>query len=212
MAWTDPAGHVWTTGEAVTAANMNTFIRLNLEETCPDTATTAGDIIFADAANSMGSRVGIGAANTHLVSDGSSPVWRAIQTDVDTASKTNDSGANGTGYFKLASLSAWIFASEIEATVTTGTEALVLWKANIFNDTAGGRVFLSYSVSGATTVAASDTRAIQFESTAAGDLAEFGGFDLVIGLTAGSNVFTLEGRVTAGVGTLQRPEIAVIGF
>lgn len=32
MAWTAPSGHVWTTGEVVTAANMNTYIRLNLED------------------------------------------------------------------------------------------------------------------------------------------------------------------------------------
>ena len=31
MAWTDPAGHVWVTGEVVTAANLNTYVRLNLE-------------------------------------------------------------------------------------------------------------------------------------------------------------------------------------
>lgn len=28
--WTDPGGHVWTTGEMVTAANMNTYIKDNL--------------------------------------------------------------------------------------------------------------------------------------------------------------------------------------
>ena len=31
MPWTDPAGHVWVTGEVVTAANLNTYVRLNLE-------------------------------------------------------------------------------------------------------------------------------------------------------------------------------------
>jgi hypothetical protein len=30
MAWTDPAAHVWTTGEVVTAANLNTYIKDNL--------------------------------------------------------------------------------------------------------------------------------------------------------------------------------------
>lgn len=30
MAWTDPAGHVWTTGEIVTAASMNTYIKDDL--------------------------------------------------------------------------------------------------------------------------------------------------------------------------------------
>ena len=31
MSWTNPDNHVWTTGEIVTAANMNTYIRLNLD-------------------------------------------------------------------------------------------------------------------------------------------------------------------------------------
>jgi hypothetical protein len=30
MAWTDPAAHVWTTGEQVSAANMNTYLKDNL--------------------------------------------------------------------------------------------------------------------------------------------------------------------------------------
>ncbi len=210
MAWTDPAGHVWVTGEIVTAANMNAFIRLNLEETCPDTATTAGDIIFADAANSMGSRVGIGAATTHLVSDGSAPVWRAIATDVDQGSNTLDS-TEGTTYFTLATAVVG-FASEIEVTVTTGTVALVLFKSLLANNTASASTLLSYSISSATTAAASDAHALQYESGAANDLAHFGGFDLRTGLTAGSNVFTLEARVPSGVGTIGRPEIAVIAF
>lgn len=31
MAWTAPDSHVWTTGEVVTATNLNTYIRLNLD-------------------------------------------------------------------------------------------------------------------------------------------------------------------------------------
>ncbi len=207
MAWTDPAGHVWTTAETVTAANMNTFIRLNLEETCPDTATTAGDIIFADAANSMGSRVGIGAANSHLVSTGSAPVWRSVATDTDTGSGISVV----TGYTTLADAITWNFSAEVEVTVTTGTRALVLFKAELSNSSAGARTIMSYSVSSATTIAASNNRSIKFESGGADNESEFGGFDLVT-VTAGSNVFTLEGRVTAGTGTIQRPEIVVIGF
>lgn len=30
MSWTAPSGHVWTTGEIVSAANMNTYIKDNL--------------------------------------------------------------------------------------------------------------------------------------------------------------------------------------
>lgn len=31
MAWTDPAAHVYVTGEVVTAATLNTYVRLNLQ-------------------------------------------------------------------------------------------------------------------------------------------------------------------------------------
>ncbi len=205
MAWTAP--RTWVTGETVTAALMNAHIRDNLLETSAATVTTAGDIAYADAANSMGSRVGIGAANTHLVSTGTDPAWSEIGTDVDGAS--GDSVL--TSYTPLGDFD-WSFAGQIEVTVTTGTEALVLWKARMFNNTGGSSTFLSYSVSGATTVAASDTFAIFYESSGANDAAEFGGFDLRTGLTAGSNVFTLEGRVSGNTGTIDNPEIAVIGF
>jgi len=32
VAWTDPVGHVWITGEVVTAGSLNTYVRLNLQE------------------------------------------------------------------------------------------------------------------------------------------------------------------------------------
>ena len=205
MAWTAP--RTWVTGETVTAALMNAQIRDNFLETSAATVTTAGDLVYADAANSMGSRLAIGVANSHLVSDGSAPVWRAIATDVDAAS---NSGTTAT-YTSLAS-SPWLFSAEIEVTVTTGTAALVLFKANLSNDTAGSLTSLSYSVSGATTVAADDGHMVRYESPNANDRALFGGFDLRLGLTAGSNVFTLEGKTSANNGTIHRPEIAVIGF
>ena len=210
MAWTAP--RTWVTGETVTAALMNAHIRDNFLETSAATVTTAGDIAFADAANSMGNRLAIGAANGHMVVNdaGTAPAWRAVATDVDTASNTYDS-SNGTVYVPLSDVN-WGFASDIEVTVTTGTVALILWKARMSNNTAGSLTFLSYSVSSATTVSAADTFAINYESSVANDGAEFGGFDLRTGLTAGSNVFTLEGRVNANIGTIDNPEIAVIGW
>ena len=184
---------------------MNAQIRDNLLETAAATATTAGDIIYADAANSMGSRVAIGAATSHFVSAGNIPVWRTIATDVDTGSNTN----TGTSYSDLAN---WGFASNVEVTVTCGTVALVLFKAQLANATGGALTHLSFSVSVSSTVAASDNHGIDYEASNAADRAGIGGFDLRTGLTAGSNTFTLEGRVTAGTGTIARPEIAVFGF
>jgi hypothetical protein len=41
MAWTAPSGHVWATGETVTAASMNTYIANDLTFVYGDTAWTA---------------------------------------------------------------------------------------------------------------------------------------------------------------------------
>ncbi len=206
MAWTAP--RTWVTAETVTAALMNAEIRDNLLETSAATVTTAGDMAFADAANSMGSRVAIGAADTHLVSDGSAPVWRGgFATDVDTGSETD----NGNTFINLAD-ARWGFATDIEVTVTTGTTALVLFKAQLSNNTAGSSTHLAYSISGATTRAASNNAQISYESSVANDFARFGGHNFAVSLTAGSNTFTLEGRVSANTGTIAVPEIAVIAF
>ena len=128
-------------------------------------------------------------------------IWSATGTTTSYESLGNG-GAQWSGFS----------SNEIEVTVTTGTVALVLFKSSMTNDTAGSTTILSYSVSSATTVAASDAHSISYESGAANDNVEHGGFDLRTGLTAGSNVFTLEGRVDGDLGTIRRPEIAVIAF
>ncbi len=208
MTWNAP--RTWVTAETVTAALMNAEIRDNFLETSAATVTTAGDLAYADAANSMGSRLAIGAATTHLVSDGSAPVWRNVATDVDTAGQTGV----GTSFLPLSDMggSGFGFAADIEVALTTGTVALVMWSALLSNDTGGSNTYVSYSVSGATTRAASIDHQIRYESSNASDVAHFGRSDLATGLTAGSNTFTLEGRVSADTGSIARPEIAVIAY
>ena len=208
MAWTAP--RTWVTGEQVTAAIMNSAVRDNFLETSAATVTTAGDLAYADAANSMGSRVGIGTVNSLLVSTGSAPAWRTPGVDGDTNTNTYNS-SNGTVYVPLIDAN-WGFASDIAVTVTTGTKALVMWRCRLSNSTAGALTYLSYSVSSATTVAAADTHSLNYESGAANDSSESSQFDYRTLLTAGSNVFTLEGRVPSGVGSITRPELLVVGF
>jgi hypothetical protein len=41
MAWTPPDNHVWTANEVLTASNMNTYLRLNLDFLYGDLAWTA---------------------------------------------------------------------------------------------------------------------------------------------------------------------------
>lgn len=85
MAWT---ARTWVTGETVTAAKMNT-LRDDLLRTSAATVTTAGDITYANAANSMGSRLAIGTAGFLMGSDGSAPVWREVTGMVGDATYTS---------------------------------------------------------------------------------------------------------------------------
>jgi hypothetical protein len=41
ISWTSPDSHVWTAGEVLTASNMNTYIRLNLDFLYGDIAWSA---------------------------------------------------------------------------------------------------------------------------------------------------------------------------
>ena len=210
MAWTAP--RTWVTAEVVTDVLMNAHIRDNFLETEPATVTTVGDLAYADAANSMGNRLALERDIGLLVSDGTDLFWRVPATDTNTGSAT--ASASNTGYINLGFEAVWpgFDGDPISVTVTTGTAALVLFKAKLSNDTAGAVTQMSYAVSGATTVAAADTHSIGHESGSANDTADFGGFDFRTGLTAGTNTFGLHARVVSGIPTIRRPEITVIPF
>lgn len=87
-------------------------------------------------------------------------------------------------------------------TVTTGTSALVVAIARCMCDTANAEAEVSYAVSGATTVAASDNYSgrVDQSNTAAYIGASVPAFFVHTGLTAGSNTFTMQYKVNAGTG------------
>ena len=58
MAWTAP--RTWVVGEVLTAALLNTHLRDNMLETAPAKAATAGDVFYADDANSLAVLAGSG--------------------------------------------------------------------------------------------------------------------------------------------------------
>lgn len=203
MAWTTPK--TFTAGAVLTAAELNQHLRDNLLETCPATATTAGDLVYADAANSMGSRLAIGAVNSHLVSSGSAPVWRTLGNDGSTSTHTSTS----TSY---VALSSWSPGETVQVTLTTGAgKALVLMTARVWNSTAGSSVFIAFEVSGATTLAFSDNRAGRYESSNANDVANPALVE-VVSLASGSNTFTAGGRVDGGTGSIDKMDMVVLPF
>jgi hypothetical protein len=206
MTWNAPATGV--TGQVVTAAFWNAQIRDNFLETSAATATTAGDLVYADASNSMGSRLAIGAAGSVLVSTGTAPVWRVTTGTIGGASYSGTS----TSFAPFDGV-AWGSGTSVNATLVTGTKALVWYGArSVANATAGARVLLSVAVTGATTIAAAAGIATDDESSAVSDLNSPGRVNLFTGLTGGTNGFQLQGSVTAGTGTVASPYIAVLGL
>lgn len=104
-----------------------------------------------------------------------------------------------------------------QVTVTTGTAALVLYSAGMANTSADTQMAVSVAVSGATTVAESDTWAIITDGVAAwGNPNEpadqhnrRGCVKLFTGLTAGSNTFTMKYKVSGGTGRFRYRELIV---
>jgi hypothetical protein len=97
-------------------------------------------------------------------------------------------------------------------TATTGTMALVIVYGLVSIDTAGVSALMSYAVTGATAVAASDTRSVTYQppSVAAARSLRASAMTVQDALTPGSNTFTAKYRVTGGAGNFNNRRIAVI--
>lgn len=207
MAWTAP--RTFVTGETVTSAIMNTHVRDNLLETASATAAAAGDLVYADAANSMGSRLAHPGQSRYLVSDAANGLaWRQPQEDVN-----YDDGAtlevwSNVAYSPTSAAVGGSFRTLPSVTVTTGTLAKVTVSCqSATNDTTGSQVYIAFKITGATTLDASDALAANGTNDANQP------FVLIrtrlIGLTAGSNTFQMMAKVGSGTGSIFRPSILV---
>lgn len=137
-----------------------------------------------------------------LVTDGANQVAeRAPDSDFETASESTTS----TSYTDLTTAGPTV-------TVTTGTRAIVIVSAEMNNSSAGNTCFMSYAVSGSSTISAFDSNAVMFESDPASQIIVASRVSLESGLTAGSNTFTSKYRVAGGTGIFDNREIIVIPF
>lgn len=94
----------------------------------------------------------------------------------------------------------------------TGTKALVMHGASLGNDTTGARSAVSYEISGATTVAPSDSWAVMYDESGPGRIIKASWVQVHTGLTAGTNVFTQRFRVTGGTGTFAVRNLSIMPF
>jgi hypothetical protein len=82
-------------------------------------------------------------------------------------------------------------------TLTTGTKALVLINSTLYKQASGSNAYVGFAVSGATTLAASNTTALNYVAAAYYD-SRLSVSHRITGLTAGSNTFTLKYRQNGG--------------
>lgn len=176
------APRTWVTSEVVTASIMNTHVRDNFLETAPAKATTANGIILS------GTSV-------------NSIVTRVPGVDFVSASESTTS----TSYTDLST-------SGPSISMTTGTRALVGVGAYMSSNTAGSSALMSWAVSGATTLSATDDRAARKESGVANDPTTVMWVYRYTLLTAGSNTFTAKYRADANTASFDDRHMWVLPF
>lgn len=212
MAWTTPGTAV--AGEVLTAAWLNTYVRDN---------TLMGQPVYADEA----------ARDAAIVSPSQGQVCYLTNPTIPAA--TGDTTFIPTGIITVYDGSVWVCVSDIGAwtdavgtttatsytvslsgspgtnpsiTLVTGNRALVTLSAWCSHNTGSGQL-LTVSVSGATTIAASDS----WSAIKVGTGTETAGHTFIIGgLTAGTNTFTLNYRTSGSTFTVSRRRLSVRGL
>lgn len=186
---------VWPSGAQPTAANAE-IIRVTSKSTDTFTITRAQESTSARS-------IGIG-------DQISATVTAKTLTDVEVPGTTGSAATVSTTETTTSTTYAFLTTTTDQVTVTIGANglALVLIECGLFNSGANDSL-VSVDVSGATTIAAADTRCIRQATTSAMGL---GGPFLITGLTAGSTTFKLKYRVAAGTGSFFNRNIAVIAY
>ena len=161
--------------------------------------TTTGDTIYSSS-GSTPARLGIGTTGQVLTVAGGVPSWAAaagVPANNFNLVTTNES-TSSTSYTALTTAGA--------VTLTTGTKALVIVGMGSNNPTGGARQFMSFSVSGATTIAVSDQYAAYIATNDVQGISRAS----VVTLTAGSNTFTTQFKTTTNTGSFRDRYLIVI--
>jgi archaellum component FlaF (FlaF/FlaG flagellin family) len=214
MAWTTPG--TATAGEVLTAAFWNANVRDNslmghpvfTDETARDAALTApieGMIAYLTAPttailNATGNATAI-PTGIQTIYNGSA--W-VCTTEI--GAQSNNSATRATNSYADTLTGD---ATAISVKLNTGTTALITICSTNNNSTAA-QAHVSFAISGATTLAASDINSI-INGTSGTNMSVAYPF-IVTGLTAGVNTFTLNYKATAGTATFIRRSLTVKGI
>jgi hypothetical protein len=181
MAWSTPLTAV--ANASLTAAQWNASVRDNLLSTAPSLASTAGSIFGVSGTNTIAQRTPAS----------------AVQAGGETTTSATYTGT----------LSGGAGTAGPSVTVTSGPKALVCFHLRQSTSSAGTNVWTSVGISGATTLAASDSWALSYDQT--GQL--FHGMAYVEhSVLGGSNTFQMQYRASGGTATFATRRINVVPF
>lgn len=182
MAWTTPLTAV--ANATLTAAQWNASVRDNLLMTAPALASSVSGIFAVTGTNTIAQRI---PDSTNVAT---------LETTTSTSYTSTLSGGGGS-------------AGPAMSGVSTGTKALIAFHCRQSTSVASTNVWTAVAISGASSIGASDAMAISYDLT--GQI--YHGLTYVEnGLTAGSNTFTMNYRVSGGTGTFASRRINVVPF
>lgn len=182
MAWTAP--QTWIPG-LVHADELNEQLRDNMLQQAAAVASGANPNRLLTASD----------AGQIEIRD-----WKEAEAQTDGTAETTTS----TSYTDLATTGPSV-------TLTTGTKVVVWITAQLTNATVNAVAWASFGVTGATTSAASDGRAIVHQPAVAGRYLRTTVCTL-LDVTAGSNTFTMKYKATSGTCRATRRAIMVVGI
>ena len=133
-------------------------------------------------------------------------VWVCV-TEIG-AGRLGDAGYTTTSASYVTTLTG--DSTPISVTLVTGTSALVTMSNSAYGSAGAGTPWMSISVSGATTLAATDSRGIVSDQPAAQQMSPSVSY-ILTGLTAGTNTFTLNYRSGSSTTTFVRRHLVVKG-
>jgi hypothetical protein len=113
-----------------------------------------------------------------------------IKADLVSTQQTTTSGS----YTNLATTGPTV-------TMRTGTSALVTVSSLMADTGIGASVYMSYAVSGSTTLAAADSRALRFDAAYANQTAQMSFQSYLTTLVPGTNTFTAKYKEVGGTGS-----------
>ncbi len=142
-------------------------------------------------------------ASRLIVTTGANAIAERIPAQ---AGVTTAEGTTSTSYTDLATAGPAV-------TSTTGTIALVIITAWLWNPSLNGVAYMGCAVSSASTVVASDNDAVIIDKSTTDTIApRISVAILYTGLTAGSNVFTAKYRTNLDTANFKERKIVVIPF